>query len=57
MYKHLIKPEWRTLGLLEHTEETIHHVVRLNKKGADPPALKCTRRDRDEVVINVQLAS
>jgi hypothetical protein len=24
MYGHLLKPEWRTLDVVEHTEETIH---------------------------------
>ncbi|HEV8486504.1 MAG TPA: heme NO-binding domain-containing protein [Blastocatellia bacterium] len=51
MYNHLIKPEWRTLDLIEHTEETIHHLVRIRQAGAQPPALHCSRADTDEVVI------
>ena len=51
MYKHLIKPAWRTLDLIEHTEETIHHLVRTRERGAQPPALKCSRGDTDEVII------
>jgi heme-NO-binding protein len=51
MYRHLIKPEWRTLDLIEHTEETIHHLVRLSTKGAQPPLLKCSRPNPDQVII------
>src|SRR5262247_3977511 len=29
LYGNLLKPDWRTLDVLEHTEETIHRVVRL----------------------------
>jgi hypothetical protein len=32
MYKHLIPGDWKTLDVIEKTEETIHHVVR----GANP---------------------
>lgn len=40
MYKFLVKPEWRTMELLLHTEDTIHRVVRLKNPGAQPPQLK-----------------
>ena len=40
MYQPLIKPEWKTMEMLLHTEETIHRVVRLNNPGADPPRLQ-----------------
>ena len=43
LYKALIDPNWKTLDLLEHTEETIHKVVRLQNPGAHPPQLKVTR--------------
>jgi len=29
MYWALVKPEWKTLDVIEHTEEAIHEVVRL----------------------------
>jgi len=51
MYKHLVKPEWKTLDLIEHTEETIHHLVRIREAGAEPPLLKCCRPTDDHVVI------
>jgi len=51
VYGHLSKPEWKTLDFIEHTEETIHRVVRLKTPGADPPALQCNRLSPDEIVL------
>lgn len=51
MFAMSIKPEWRTLDLLEHTEETIHKAVRLRNPGARPPELVATRKGPGEVVI------
>src|SRR5579864_1897951 len=43
MYKSLSKPEWRTLDVIEHTENVIHTVMRTRQSGAQPPYLRCTR--------------
>jgi hypothetical protein len=51
MYWGVIAPEWRTLDVLEHTEKTIHDVVRLNHAGATPPYLHASRNAPDEVTI------
>lgn len=51
MYWALISPQWKTLDVIEHTESTIHDVVRLNQKGATPPYLKAERTSPDEVTI------
>lgn len=51
VYGSLVKREWRTLDLLEHTEETIHTVVRSRQKGALPPKLKVRRTSNREVLI------
>lgn len=51
IYGSLVKPNWKTLDLLEHVEETIHAVVRARNPGADPPALECTRVSEREVQI------
>lgn len=51
LYRHLLKPDWRTLELIENTEQTIHAAVRLRNPGARPPELKCERLSPDEVVI------
>jgi predicted hydrocarbon binding protein len=49
MYAMLIKPEWRTLDVIEHTEAVIHSVVRVNQVGASPPQLKSRRVAPDEI--------
>lgn len=51
LYGPLIKPEWRTLDFLEHTEQTIHHVVRMRQKAAAPPALHCVRNGPRDLTI------
>jgi hypothetical protein len=56
MYQGLIKPEWRTLDVLEHTEATIHTVVRQKNAGAEPPELVSERRRSNEVVITYRSA-
>ena len=39
----LIDPAWRTLDLVEHTEELIHAMVRTTQPGAEPPVLEAVR--------------
>jgi hypothetical protein len=51
LYGTLIKPEWRTLEVIEHTEETVHRVVRLRQPGAEPPRLRTKRTAPHEVVL------
>ena len=51
MYASLIRKEWRTLDVIEHTEETIHRVVRHRNPGAKPPELRCLRIGPDEVIV------
>lgn len=51
MYRTLIQPEWRTLDVIEHTEDHIHQVVRLKNPGARPPQLKAERISPDEVKL------
>ena len=46
-----INPVWRTLDLLEHTEATIHRVVRASTPGATPPRLSVRRIAPGKVVI------
>ncbi len=52
MYRHIIDPKWKTLDLIEHTEETIHKAVRRDHPAASPPQLKCVRKAPDEVIIH-----
>jgi hypothetical protein len=51
MFRSLIRPEWRTLDMLENTEETIHKVVRLQVVDAAPPYLSAKRIAPDSVLI------
>ncbi|HEX7829821.1 MAG TPA: heme NO-binding domain-containing protein [Thermoanaerobaculia bacterium] len=52
MYWGAIQPEWRTLDVIEHTESTIHTVVRLNQRGSTPPYLRATRTAPNEVTVH-----
>lgn len=51
IYRGILRPEWRTLDLIDHVENTIHRVVRLSNPGATPPELRCTRVGTDHIVI------
>ena len=51
MYWATIDPSWRTLDVIEHTEENIHTVVRVDLNGALPPYLKATRTSPTEVSV------
>ena len=51
LYGALLKPEWRTLEVLENTEETVHRVVRMRNPGAEPPRLRVRRTAPDEVEL------
>jgi Haem-NO-binding len=51
LYGHLLKPEWRTLEVIEHTEQSIHRVVRIKNPGARPPELRCVRISSVEVLL------
>lgn len=52
VYGSMIQPRWRTLDLLEHTEHTMHRVVRHASYAATPPRLLCTRTGPGEVVVH-----
>jgi hypothetical protein len=49
MYPRLIRPEWRTLDLLCHTEEMIHQIVRQQNPGTYPAIINCARTSGTEV--------
>jgi hypothetical protein len=56
MYRMYILPEWKTLDVIEHTEERIHKMVRIQHRGARPPYLSTTRRNENEIVIHYSSA-
>ena len=45
----LVDPAWRTLDLIEHTEDLIHSMVRESRPGAEPPTLDAIRVAADEL--------
>jgi hypothetical protein len=49
MYRTVIAPEWRTLDLVENTEQVIHTVVR--SRGGTPPVLSAQRQDGTHLVV------
>jgi hypothetical protein len=51
MYSAVIDRRWRTLEVVENTEQTIHTVVRLRNPGATPPELRTERAGPSEVVV------
>jgi hypothetical protein len=51
VYGSLVKPDWRTLDLLENTERTIHRVVRVRQPGATPPVLSVARTSNTEAIL------
>ena len=51
MYRHLLKPEWRTLDVLQHVEETAHRAVRIEQRGAAPPYLEAERQAEHRILI------
>ena len=54
-YRFLISPSWDALDLIEHTESTIHTVVR-TRDGATPPVLYLNRVGTDSVMIRYSSA-
>jgi predicted hydrocarbon binding protein len=52
MYRAYVRPEWKSLDVIEHTEERIHKMVRRQHDGARPPYLTTTRRNEDEIVVH-----
>jgi len=51
MYRHLLKPNWKSLDIIEHTEGTVHAVVRTSDKNALPPKLLRRRTGPDTVIL------
>lgn len=51
-YGALLRPEWKTLDVLENAEQTIHTSVRLWNPEASPPNLRCRRTSPTEALIS-----
>ncbi len=52
MYQKLVKPEWNTLDMLEHTEATMHAHVRREHAENSPPVLDVQRLSENELMID-----
>lgn len=52
MYQRLLRPEWRTLEMLENTEHTMHHQVRREHSENSPPVLAVKRLGDNELLID-----
>jgi len=52
MSRYWVKPHWRTLELIEHTEETIHETLRQEGSQTNPPRLRTRRTGPHEVVVS-----
>lgn len=52
MYQKLVQPGWKTLDMLEHTEETMHRQVRREHPEHSPPVLHVQRLSENEVVVD-----
>ena len=51
MSRYWIKPQWKTLDLIEHTEATIHETLRQEGSQTDPPRLRARRTGPREVAV------
>jgi hypothetical protein len=52
MYQRFVRPEWRTLDMLEHTEHSMHNQVRREHPENSPPVLNVQRLSENEVLID-----
>jgi predicted hydrocarbon binding protein len=50
-FSDLVPAQWRTLELVENTEELIHTALRASDQAARPPMLRVLRRNADEVLV------
>jgi hypothetical protein len=51
LYGHLLKPEWGAIDVIDHTEGTVHAVIRVKSPEAKPPKLKTQRLSSNEVLL------
>lgn len=56
IYQPLVHRDWRTLDVIEHTEEEIHTAVRARDASATPPALVARRTSPTSVTIEYRSA-
>lgn len=47
----LLDPYWKTLGVLEHADSSIHKMLTVQNPTVAPPSLECSRTGKNEVTI------
>lgn len=52
VYKKYIKPEWRTMDMLEFTETSMHAAVRQENEAVAPPVLHVNRVNPNLIIID-----
>ncbi len=52
LYKSYLKPDWRTLDVIEHTEKVMHGAVRKLNSAADPPILNVSRVNEKKLIVD-----
>jgi hypothetical protein len=52
MYQKYVNPDWRTLEMLENTEQTMHFQVRREHPENAPPVLQVKRLNESELLID-----
>ncbi len=51
MYRHILKPEWRTLDVIEHAERAAHGRVRQERPDSAPPFLRARRLSLQKLIL------
>src|SRR5262245_10473718 len=51
LHGRMLKPEWKSLDVIENTEPLIHAAVRVGNPGAQPPVLDVVRTSADDLRI------
>jgi predicted hydrocarbon binding protein len=51
MHKRLLKPDWKTLDVIENAEPLMHAAIRVGNPGAQPPVLDVVRTSADDLRI------
>ncbi|MBD1399029.1 heme NO-binding domain-containing protein [Pontibacter sp. JH31] len=52
IYNIYLKPDWRTLDLVEHTQNAMHRAVKVATPEANPPTLHVTRINPHRLIID-----
>lgn len=52
LYKNYVRPEWKTMDMIEHTEKVMHGAVRTLNSTANPPVLFVTKVNPRLLIID-----